>query len=1020
MKYRVLFLFSLLFSINLVAQQGTLSGVVFEKETGQPLIGATVIIEGTAKGASTDFDGTFTLNNISLGEVVKISYLGFITQTQKLTSLNSLNIYLESDAEALEQVVVIGYGSQKIREVTGSVAVVDSKTIEDLKPQRIEQAIQGQVAGVQITAGSGSPGSNLNINIRGISTNGDNRPLILLDGSVIEDLSVVNPSDIESINVLKDATAGIYGVRAANGVIIITSKGGRKESPPKFTVNTYAGIQETTRKLPVLNATEYALLVNEARTNGGQAPLFSDVSSLGEGTDWQDEIFETAPIYSFDIGVSGGGKKSKYSVGASYLSQDGIIASDKSNFERATARVKYNVNLTDNFRIDVSGIHSYISRGGIAEGGLGSVLFNAVNNAPTLPVRDENGEFSLSEGLGAEVVNPLAQISNTFNNTQINRTTATLGLNYKFLNYFEAESRIQANYSDVKNFVFVPLQFYGEGKVFNVVSAIDEDTGELVDQNNVTESSSVFRDYTFDAFLKYNRSFNDSHNVSALLGTSIFQTVGRFWSTTAFGIIDNDISNASVAQATGRVDVGFRNGGDRFDSRLLSYFTRVQYDYKGKYLFSGLLRRDGSTAFGPENKFGYFPSASLGWVASDESFLESSNTFDFLKLRASYGIIGNDRIGNFLFTSQLNGEAAYIIDEELIEGAAVGVISNPEIRWEEQKTFDIGLDARFFNNKLNVTADYFNKRTDDLLIFLDVSGILGAAAPGSGAPAVNAGSVENKGFELSLGYQDSIGDDFSFNTSINVTTINNEVLEVNNETGFSSGGSFGIGQADPSRFEEGFPIGYFRGLETDGLFQSQAEIAASSQPDAVPGDIRFVDQDGDGVIDVDADGVELGDPIPDVTLGYNLSMEYKNFDFSLYAFASIGNDIVRNFERFEPLTNRTTSFLDRYTGPGTSNSVPLVSTASSQNILFSDFFVEDGSFLRLQTIQLGYTFKEVFNQALNVDSLRIYGSVSNAFTLTNYSGFDPTISSGSAVGAGIDSGNYPTPRSFLLGINLNF
>ena len=273
---------------------------------------------------------------------------------------------------------------------------------------------------------------------------------------------------------------------------------------------------------------------------------------------------------------------------------------------------------------------------------------------------------------------------------------------------------------------------------------------------------------------------------------------------------------------------------------------------------------------------------------------------------------------------------------------------------------------------------------------------------------------------MSLGYQDSIGDDFSFNTSINVTTINNEVLEVNNETGFSSGGSFGIGQADPSRFEEGFPIGYFRGLETDGLFQSQAEIAASSQPDAVPGDIRFVDQDGDGVIDVDADGVELGDPIPDVTLGYNLSMEYKNFDFSLYAFASIGNDIVRNFERFEPLTNRTTSFLDRYTGPGTSNSVPLVSTASSQNILFSDFFVEDGSFLRLQTIQLGYTFKEVFNQALNVDSLRIYGSVSNAFTLTNYSGFDPTISSGSAVGAGIDSGNYPTPRSFLLGINLNF
>ncbi len=1008
MKYRVLFIISFLYSLGISAQENSISGTVYEKESNLPLIGASIIIEGTSNGASSDFDGNFTLNNVSIGSVLIISYLSFTTQKIEIKNFESVTIYLEPDAQSLEQVVVIGYGAQKRKEITGAVAVVGAQTIEDLKPQRIEQAIQGQVAGVQVTSSSGSPGSGLNINIRGISTNGDNRPLILLDGSVIEDLSVVNPSDIESINILKDATAGIYGVRAANGVIIITTKGGSKETPLKVSFNTYTGIQETTRRLPVLNATEYALLVNEARTNGGQAPLFTNVSSLGQGTDFQDEVFDSAPIFNTDFTIRGGGKKSKYALSASYLNQDGIVGSDKSNFERATARLKYNVNLIDNLKFDASVLYTFTRRSTIAENGIGSVLFNALNNAPTFSVVDEQGEFTLSPGLGAEVINPVAQIANTYNEALVNKTTGSFGLTYSFLDHFEVQSRFQANYSDVDILVFNPEVDYGNEKVFtNLVSTVNDD-------------EQIFQDYTFDAFAKYSNTFKEDHNLSVLLGTSVFQTVGDFFSFIGINIPENSFENANLQQAETIRD-NFVNRSNRvFDQRLLSYFTRVQYDYKGKYLFSGLFRRDGSSNFGPENKFGYFPSASVGWIASEESFLSDNSIFDFLKIRASYGIIGNDRIPAFQFVSLLDGEGVYVIDEELVFGEAVGAISNPEIKWEEQFTFDIGVDAKFLNSALSVTLDYFNRRTEDLLVSAPVSGILGASAPGSAPPIVNAGTVENKGFEFSISYQKELTDDLNFNTSFNLTTIQNEVLFVNSNNGFIPGGGFGIGQDFPARFEAGFPIGYFRGLQTDGIFQTQAEVDVSSQPDASPGDIRFVDINGDGSIDTDGDGTEIGDPIPDVTLGFNLSINYKNFDFLTYAFASLGNDIVRNYERFQALTNRSALFLNRFTGPGTSNNTPRVTTAATTNTLFSDFFVEDGSFLRIQNIQLGYTLPDAIVSSLKMDSFRVYTSVTNAFTFTKYSGYDPTASSGAPIGAGIDTGNYPTPRTYLLGLNINF
>ncbi len=981
---------------------------------GLELPGVNVIVKNASNGTVTDFNGDYVLNNVAPGSSIVFSYIGFITREIKVGQNPMINITLQEDTESLEQVILIGYGTQTKKETTGAVSVVGAETIEELNPVRIEQALQGQVAGVNVTSQSGSPGSASTISIRGVSTNGDSRPLILVDGNVIEDLSVINPNDIESINVLKDATAGIYGVRAANGVILITTKTGRKNQELKFELDTYTGFQETTRKIPVLNATEYGIIINEAFAAGGSTPPFPNLTSLGEGTDWQDEIFQTAAISNINFSASGGTEQSVYSAGVSYLSQDGIVGGSAANFDRFTGRFNYGLDFLKNFKLTTSAIYTRTNRKTLLENTLGSVLFNALNMAPTLSIRDQNGDFTLAEGLGNEVINPIAQIENTFNDNQVNKIAGTIGLNYKFLNGFSAESRFQFNYAEVEGKTFAPEVFYGSGKVFNV------------ERNSVTETKDFFRDFTFDNFLKYEKVFAEDHDLKVLLGTSVFKTTGSFSSLTGFDIPGNSYANANLDQASDIVD-NFQNGGNTFDARLLSYFSRIQYNYKGKYLLSGVVRRDGSTRFGPKNKFGYFPSGSLGWIVSEESFMQKINGLDFLKIRASYGVIGNDRIPDFRFVSLLNGEGTYVIDNEIVFGTAIGALSNPEIKWEKQKTLNLGFDARAINNKLDLTFDYFNRRTEDLLVIAPVSGILGVGAPGSEPPVINAGIVENKGFEFRIAYNDQFSDNFKFNISYNITILDNEVISVNSENSFIAGGSFGVGQDPPSRMEAGKPIGYFYGLRTDGIFQNQAEVDAhATQVNAAPGDLRFVDSNDDGEIDAN-DRTDIGNPIPDATMGLNIGFSYKNFDFSSYAFASVGNDIVRNYERNQPLVNKRNGFLNRWTGPGTTNSFPRVTTGANSNTLFSDFYVEDGSYLRIQNVQVGYTFSDKYMEPIGIRKFRIYVALNNVFTFTEYSGYDPSAyqsnpdpNTASPIGAGIDQGFYPVPRTYLLGVNLKF
>ncbi|MBD0822493.1 SusC/RagA family TonB-linked outer membrane protein [Aestuariibaculum marinum] len=971
--------------------------------SGVPIPGVNILQKNTANGTVSDFDGNFTISNIEIGSILTLSYIGFITQDVVVENDAFLEIQLQEDLAKLDEVVVIGYGTQTKKEITGAVSVLGAETIEELKPTRIEQALQGQVAGVNITSQSGSPGAGATINIRGVSTNGDSRPLILVDGNVIEDLSVINPNDIESINILKDATAGIYGVRAANGVILIKTKTGRKEMPLQVEYNAYGGFQQTTRKIPVLNATEYALIVNEAHAAGGSAIPFPDVSGLGSGTDWQDKVFKNAFITNHNILFKGGTKNSYYSYSGSFLTQDGIVGGSRSNFTRFTNNISYNVDFLKNFKFTSGLMLIRTNKRNLPENSNSSVLFNALNMAPTFSVRDENGDYTLAEGLGGEVINPLAQIDDTFDRGKVLKLSGNAGLSYNFLDHFTAQTNIQWNYSEVSSNIFNPVAYFGSGKNSNV------------DRSSIVTTLDHYRDYTFDAFVKYQNNINETHNINVLLGTSVFKTTGEFSGLTGY---DVTIANPSLDVASDIEDRYEAQGRNpRFDSRLLSYFTRLQYDYKGKYLFSAVLRRDGSTKFGPENKFGFFPSGSIGWVASDEPFLSESKFFDLLKFRASYGILGNDRIPDYRFVSLLNGEGTYIFNNQEVFGVASGAISNPGIKWEKQKTLDIGVDMRFADNKIDITADYFKKRTEDLLVIPQVSGLLGTG----GAPVINGGIIENSGFEFAIGYSDNISDDFKLSVKYNLTALKNEVISVNTDGDFLTGGSFGIGQPTPSRMEAGYPIGYYRGYKTDGIFQNENEVSNYPTIDnrVQSGDLKFVDINNDGVID-DADKTNIGDPIPDANMGLNLSIDFKNFDFSAYAFASLGNEIVRNFERNQALTNKTVYYLDRWTGEGSTNSTPRVTTGATSNILFSDFYVEDGSFVRLQNIQLGYTFGDKFFGGSKINKLRLYVSANNLFTLTKYSGYDPTASSGAPIGGGIDQGFYPSARTYLFGVNLKF
>jgi TonB-linked SusC/RagA family outer membrane protein len=997
------FLLTFLAAPFVFSQTFSASGTVKSSVDNMPLPGVNIVVKNSSNGTVSDFDGNFTLSNVSPRSVLVLTYLGF--ETQELVASTNMEILLKEDSEALDEVVLIGYGSKSKKDLTGSVSMVKSETIEKLKPLDVSQALQGRASGVSVTSSSGSPGSGFRILIRGVSSNSDNDPLVVVDG-YIASMNSINPDDIESLTVLKDAQAAIYGIEGANGVILVTTKKGSKNTAPKVSYNVYAGVQETSKQLSLLNNVEYAALLNESYAANGESLPFPNLNNLGSNTDWQDNLFDTANITNHNISLSGGTDNVTYYLGASHLDQEGIIASDKSNFVRDNVKLSLGIDISEKLTTTLNLNYFANSRRTINESGLGSVLFNAISYSPlfTLNQEDLGGLF------GNEIINPFSQIRDTYNSYFGNSIEGNFQLEYKMIEGLTATTRLGfKSYNDkAKN--FSPIVNYGAGKVFNT------------DRSTVSQNKQQYNSYTWDTFLNYKNTFFNNHTAEVTVGMAVTKDWGDGLFATGYDVPNNSWDFADIALTTGTNDAR-ETGSYTYDNRLLSYFGRLQYDYKGKYFLSAMLRRDASSAFDTDYRVDHFKSVTAGWKISDEAFLKDTTFINFLKLRASYGTLGN-LVGSDLYRATLSGEATYVFDNALTNGTALGPLPNPVASWETAEKYDIGLDAQLFGNKIEIVADYFSEDRVDLLVpGLPFSGILGATAPGSGTPVVNAGTTRTKGFELMLKYSDALSDNLSFDVGYNITQLEGEVISINSDVALE-GGSFGIGQLAPSRMEVGQPIGYFYGLQTDGIFQTQAEVDAHPSQaglgnTAQPGDLRFVDVNQDGTIDAN-DRTFIGKPLPDYIMGFNLAIDYKNFDFSAYAYAELGKDMVRNYERDQPNVNRLDYYLDRWTGPGTSNEVPRATTGATSNKLFSDFFVEDASFLRIQTIQLGYTFPQSSYEGVALSKVRLYVSVNNAFTFSKYKGFDPAATSGNALGGGIDPGFYPVTRQYLIGLNISF
>lgn len=1031
MNKKLLLLTFVLVSVQfLFSQKGIVSGTVTnESNVGLPFV--KIQLKGQNIGVNSDAMGHYTLNlnDLNSGTLV-FSLLGYDKQEITLKGQNKIDVVLKETYKENQEVVVVGYGSAKSKEFTGANSKINGENVEKLNITRVDQALQGQVAGVNISTNSGSPGGSSNIRIRGLSTFGDNDPLILVDGIVYdsEGLNALNPSDIKSINVLKDATAGIYGVRAANGVIIVETKKGNLNSKPQIEYNSFFGIQQTTKKLDLLNATEYAVIKNEMFGLGGQQMPFNN-TNIGIGTSWQDSIFQSAPMQSHNLSINGGTLNTRYSIGFGYLSQDGIVGGPKANFSRYNARLNFSTDLSPKLKLNSVLLYSNDARNTLPENGIGSVLYNTINAFPTVPIKKPNGQFSYMEEV-SDIINPIAQIQNQYNWNTANKAVGKEEFVYSFNDYLSFTNRFNYNAAMVDGKVFSPLVWYGDGKYANTAldANLKSPTVELAPGAEIErgaavyEERSTFVDLTYESYFNYDRTFDSIHKFKGTAGVSVFQRKGNSLNGTAFGIPNNSVDYADISANTAQG--GYLNNVNswEFKERLVSGFLRAEYALKDKYLISMILRRDGSSKFGPNSRFGFFPTFSGGWILSDESFY-TIKFINYAKIRLSYGISGNDQIPNFAYRGLLNGEGVYVFDDLITQGVAIGRPSNPDLKWETTRQLNIGLDLTFWK-KLDFTTNYFVKNTFDLLFQPDVTAILGSYGPGGYPPIINAGNVSNKGIEFELAYHLKKYKEFSADVNFNVTTLTNKVTKVPAGIDYIPGASFSVGGDVATRFQEGYEIGYFYGYQTAGVFQTQEQIDASpvKQEGAKPGDLIFVDQNGDGVINFndDSDKTYLGSPIPDFTFGFSMNVKYKGFDVSAMIYSAIGQEIIRNFERQQPYANQLGYVIDRWTGPGSTNEHPRLTTEATRNNLFSSYYVEDGSFARLRNIQIGYTIPGKILRKIKVESLRFYLAGNNLLTITKYQGFDPDISSTNALSAGVDNGFYPQAKNIMGGIQLKF
>lgn len=1027
LKKFALLSFLIMLGLTSWSQDKTATGKVVDP-SGLPVSKATILVKGTSAGTSTNEMGIFSLTVSSSAKTIVVSSVGFDTREVSIAT-GMMNIVLEPSSSKLDEVVVVGYGVQKVTKVSGAVSTVKGSDIEKLKPVRAEDALQGRASGVTVIS-NGSPGAKPTVLVRGIPSYTGTDPVVVVDGAIqtLDDFNAINPADIESVNVLKDAaTTAIYGVKGGNGVILVTTKSGRKNQKTEITYNGNYAMQEVMNQIGVLNASEYAAIVNEGSVTSGGPLVFPNLSGLGAGTNWQDQIFKQAPLQSHTVAARGGSDKMSYFLSGGYLAQAGIVGGgEKSYFNRINATSNLSFDLSSKLKFIANTTFTNIKGAGVPENTINSVISNALNFDPTVPVLNNvpntYGKYSTSKYILSEIINPLTQLEDTYNKSNTSKLYGKLELQYDLLKNLKLSSRFGYTNTDVTGKNFTPLSFYGTSHINSTMNA--DGTPRPGSNNSVYEYKTNYFNYTFENFANYNFKVGQSHSFETVAGFSMARVTGNSLNGSRQDVPFNSWSFADISSATGIATLsGIELGSFQYERRNLSYFGRVDYDFNDKYLVSGTLRRDGSFAFGDNNKFANFFSGSLGWVVTQEDFFKV-DFIDYLKVRGSYGITGNEnvnpqyqRISTLLYAYGLGQNAGYSFGNEPTSvGATIASFKNDDLRWEEQAQLNLGFDIRFFNNKFSFSGDYFRKDISGLLFTPTLSLYLGTAS----LPTANIGTTRTSGVDMNLGYTDQLSKNFKFSTNLTFTKATNLVTETNN--GLITGGGYGIPYQSVTRFEKDKAPGYFYGFKTDGLFQTQADVAKhASQPGAQAGDIRFVDINGDGKIDGD-DRTDIGNPFPDFTIGWNLSLEYKGFDFNSFVYASVGNEVYRAYERNLAMTNKFRSVLGRWTGSGSTNdaTTPRYSFIdANNNTRVSDRYVEDGSFIKIKNLQLGYNFSSAALRRANISKLRIYAQARNPLTLTRYTGFDPEISGG-IFDTGIDRGAYPQARSYAIGLDLKF
>ncbi len=1026
----------------LIAQERSISGTVKDQTTGEALIGVNVLVVGSNAGTTTDIDGTYQLV-VDATAVLQFSYIGYDPIEITVENQGQIHVLMVPTATGLEEVVVIGYGTAKKRDLTGSVASVSSEAIESAAAVSADQALQGRAAGVFVQQNSGEPGSGTTVRIRGTgSISAGNEPLYVIDGIPIltsaEDitssaakgnaqnpLSTINPNDIASIEVLKDASAAaIYGARAANGVILITTKRGAA-GESKIDFSTYQGWQKVRNPYQLLNGSQFAQFLNEASYYAGNGRVYSDPASFATGTNWQNEIFRTAAMSNYELSFTGGDENFQYALSGGYYDQDGVIIA--SNFKRYNLRANLDGQISRRFKVSNSLMFSLSHSDRVATDDNaafdGGTITAALGFSPLVPVRNRSGALvqknfavddrgepidgtqtdadgnNINEQTLSTFANPLLKLLQSPSSTKLSRIINNLSAIYDLTDHLNLKVSLGVDFAANRGDQFTPRASRSGGESFANSGAVTSTT--LLNENTLNYQQTIGK-----------------HKISAVAGVSAQQA-----KTSALSVSVIDIQNDQLGFNNYRIARGASLGTNFSDFTFLSGLARVSYSYSDKYLFTATGRADGSSKFGANRKWGFFPSASLGWVISEEGFMENLGAIEFLKLRLSYGVIGNESIGPYL-SQALLVPVDLAFNDVLTIGFEPFIFPNSDLRWESTEQFNFGADFSFLNGRISATADYYLKNTFDLLLSTDVPFYAGFSSVFS-----NVGDLKNEGFEFSLTSHTFAGA-FKWDTDVNIGWNKNTITNLAGRDNIpNNAGLFGI--QSWALLQEGQSVGRFYGLVTNGIFQigEDSEITPNfaGAPTLEPGDRKFVDQNNDGVINGD-DRVFIGSAQPDFTFGFNNTLSYRGFSLNAFFQGVSGNQIV-NFNKFLVERQNGTSnvtleyFANRWTPQNQNNRYPKVNAdpGFSRNFL-SDAEVENGSYLRLKTITLGYQLNKSIVDKFRISSCRIYLTGKNLWTLTDYSGFDPEVShfGQSATNMGADLGGYPSTRSYLIGLNIGF